>query len=63
MIKLNILKINIKNEGIMKLFKPNEKYKNSYYELVNDLKKIIFWWKKSKENIYRYWVNNTSQIV
>lgn len=26
----------------MKLFKPNEKYKNSYYELVNDLKKIIF---------------------
>ena len=35
-------KINIKNEGIMKLFKPNEKYKNSYYELVNDLKKIIF---------------------
>ena len=46
----------------MKLFKSNEKYKNSYYELVNDLKKIIFD-EKSKKNICRYWVNIISQIV
>lgn len=32
----------------MKLFKPNEKYKNSYYELVNDKKKLYLMKKVKK---------------